>query len=230
MPQDDATQVSDRLAFEREKWQSEQELEQRKLTLMEREQLNRDSDLDLRRREQVRSRWSNPLVLSILAAALAAGSNAAVTLLNGYLQRNNEEAKAESTRILEMIKTDDPDHAARNLEFLVKAGLVTEPGRLAHLKLFLDSRKPGEGPSLPASTPQFHFERSEYLTSSDQNRIQADLAEFVKYLSGVGFPVDAVPPWVRVDKSVEPGRPAYYSSRENLISLDPRLKGDLSLA
>jgi len=44
--------AGDRSAFEREKWKAEYELEQRKLMLLEHEQSNHDSDLQLRR-----TRW-----------------------------------------------------------------------------------------------------------------------------------------------------------------------------
>jgi hypothetical protein len=55
------SEAANQLALEREKWKTLCELEQRKLELAEREQTNRDLDLELRRHEQARSKWSNPL-------------------------------------------------------------------------------------------------------------------------------------------------------------------------
>src|SRR5438309_2675467 len=106
---------SDDRAFDRERFISWSELERRKLELAEREQSNRDLELKLRQHEQLRTRWSSPLVVAILAAAAAGISNAVITMVNGSVQsqierekaektRDLEEAKAEATRILEMIK------------------------------------------------------------------------------------------------------------------------------
>jgi len=103
-----------RLEFDREKWRAETEVRARELALKEREQANKDAELALRRDEQARSRWTNPLVVAILAAALAAVSNAVIAVVNGKLQRALEaskrdaelaieESKAESVRILEMM-------------------------------------------------------------------------------------------------------------------------------
>jgi hypothetical protein len=55
--------------------------------LLEREQANKDAELELKRQEQASSKWWNPLVVAILAAALAALGNAIVTVINGRLQR-----------------------------------------------------------------------------------------------------------------------------------------------
>jgi hypothetical protein len=39
------------------------------------------------------------------------------------------KTKAEAARILEVIRTDNPDKAATNLKFLVDAGLISDAGR-----------------------------------------------------------------------------------------------------
>jgi poly(3-hydroxybutyrate) depolymerase len=136
-----------KLEFEREKWAAEVAL--------------RTRELEIREREQHRSRWSNPLVLAILAAAVAAFGNLAVSWLNGSQQLTAQQQsnraqealeafKADSARLLEMIKTHDPDKAAENLSFLLEAGLITNENTRKLLTTFLAHRKPGEGPSLPA--------------------------------------------------------------------------------
>ena len=90
------------------------------------------------------------MVVAIIAATIAATGNAIVTVVNGIYQRELEDRKAEQTRILEMIKTGDPDKAADNLQFLLEAGLITDPGRIANIRGFLAARKPGSGPALPS--------------------------------------------------------------------------------
>jgi hypothetical protein len=153
-----------RLEFERDKWRLESEMRKRELAIKEREQTNKDVELQLKREEQASSKWWNPLVVAILAAALAALGNAIVTVINGRLQRELEaskrdaelvleDSKAESTRILEMIRTGDTETAAKNLAFLLDAGLVIEKGRANYLREYLANRQPGTGPSLPSPTP-----------------------------------------------------------------------------
>lgn len=149
-----------RLALDREKWQTEDAI--------------RREALALKRTELNRSRWVNPLVIAIFAAAVAALGNAGVTLVSSdrqiKLERekaqithdlnseqsstslNLEKSKAEAARILEVVKTNDPDKAAENLKFLVDTGLIADPNVRQQLQTYLDKRKPGEGVVLP--TPQ----------------------------------------------------------------------------
>jgi hypothetical protein len=133
------------LEFEREKWRVEVSIRERELALKE--------------RDSIRARWSNPLALAIFAAAVAAAGNAAVAWLNGQEERaveslrasqtlELEERKAEASRILEIIRTADPDKAANNLQFLIDTGLVVDPSRLTQMKTYLANRKPGQGPTV----------------------------------------------------------------------------------
>jgi hypothetical protein len=135
------------LEFEREKWLAEYELRKR--------------EIEIKERDQSRSRWSSPVVLAVLAAAPLAGvRNAAATWLNGVGQRDleaaraeqariMEETKAEAARILEVIKTGDADKAAANLKFLVDTGLISNPDRIRNIQAFLAHRLAGVGPALP---------------------------------------------------------------------------------
>ena len=128
---------------EREKWE-------RELLLKEREVGIKECELELKKQEQFASGWKNPLVVAIMAAAVAALGNAAVTMTNGKLQRQLEDQKSEQLRIQEMIKTGDPDKAAENLKFLLDAGLISNPEIVPKLRDFLAKRKPGSGPTLPS--------------------------------------------------------------------------------
>ena len=134
------------LEFEREKWRAEYALREREIKVKE--------------REASRSRWSSPLVLAVLAAAIAALGNGAAIWLTGRSQhdlettkaeqtRVLEEGKAEAARILEMIKTGDPEKAADNLKFLVDAGLISDADRRKNIQNFLAHRPAGKGPALP---------------------------------------------------------------------------------
>jgi hypothetical protein len=160
--------------FEREKWRAEYDLHKR--------------EVEIKEREQARSRWSNPIVLAVLAAALAGLGNAAATWLNGIEQRkleseraeqarSMEETKAEAARILEVIKTGDADKAAANLKFLADMGLISDVDRLQHIQTFLGQRSAGGGPALPAG-----------LSASDQATFQMMMTIMQNSLNGIGNP------------------------------------------
>lgn len=136
----------------REKWETELALRrteialrERETAVQEREQISRERELDLQRQEQARSRWINPLVVAILAATLAAIGNLAISVLEGRLERTLERQRAESARIIEMLKAVDADRAAANLEFLVNAGLIADRDIVIRLKDYLRNRAPGSG-------------------------------------------------------------------------------------
>jgi HSP90 family molecular chaperone len=100
-------------------------------------------------RTQNRSRWSNPLVLAVLAAALAGVSNAVATWMTAQNQLEKEEqsiekAKAESARLSDMVKYVDPDQVAQNLRFLLDTKLLTDEEQRANIERFLKNRPRGD--------------------------------------------------------------------------------------
>jgi len=172
-------------SVDREKWDVERGFREREVAVKEKE-------LELHRQEQAVSGWRSPLVVAILAATAAAGGNGVVAVVNGRSERDLESQKSESTRILEMIKTGDPDKAAANLEFLLNSGLIDDPGRAQKIKQFLSSRAPGNGPALPTATGSFGgiqpgVERWPVKTGSDedaalvgQNIVQTTIKDLVE--------------------------------------------------
>jgi hypothetical protein len=154
-------------AFDREQWLAEHQLRAREIAFKERE-------VDLREEELSRSRWSSPLVVAILAATGAAFGNAVVAYLNGQEGQALENTRAESARILEMIKTGDADKAAENLRFLADAGLIETPARLAAIHHYIDARLPGHGTSLPALVaPPPTYDLPAFLPETDTTRVRA---------------------------------------------------------
>ncbi|RIA31895.1 uncharacterized protein DUF4019 [Ectopseudomonas oleovorans] len=130
---------------ERERWEVEKAFRDREIKI-------RESEVQISMQEHRSSQWRNPLVLAILAAAIAAGGNAIVAIVNGNLQRDLEDQKSEQTRILEVIKVGgNPDKAAENLDFLLKAGLIRNSAQSGTLSKYLSERKPGTGASLPSA-------------------------------------------------------------------------------
>jgi hypothetical protein len=181
---------------EREKWEADVRLREREIAVREREAAAKAEELR-------RSRWREPIVLAVLAAALAAGGNAVVAVINGNLQRaaderhsiaenklqtakgseerQLEEGKAEAARILEVVKTNNPDKAAENLKFLLETGLLTDPARRASMEKYLASRRSGTGVVLPtaADTPSKHWLMSEITRFYQGNQYTCKLKEGV---------------------------------------------------
>ncbi|QRM55331.1 M15 family metallopeptidase [Sinorhizobium sp. BG8] len=167
---------------DRERWEEERERAQREHKLKERELSLKELDADRTRRV---AGWTNPIVLAIATAALAATGNALVTYVSARQQRALEESKAEAARILEMIKTDDTEKAKANLAFLVEAGLISSTDVREKISNFIATRGADELPSLPAATsfqrPLSQSERDDLLgqptvkSSSDPNdRVSID--------------------------------------------------------
>ena len=129
------------------------DLELRRLELEERQHRDdieiRREELDFRKLESSRSVLHSPLVLALFAAVIGLFGNALVAWFNGNSQRLLEDRKAEAARILEAIKTGDPDIAAENLKLLVDAGLIED--RADSIRAYLESREPGQGARLPGT-------------------------------------------------------------------------------
>ena len=219
--------------LETQKWRFERDCRLRELDFREREQANKDAELELRRGEQRAATWRNPLTVAILVAALAGASNAIVTVVNGSLQRELEatrraaeitleKTKAESTRILEMIKTGDSERAANNLDFLIQSGLVTDDGISSKLSKYLANRAPGSGPSLPSAGERIGFDESVPANRSMEQLLQNRLNDYLKYLDKVGFPPSQKKVMIQIEaKQINN---AYYDG--NKIVIDKRFADD----
>ena len=216
--------------FEEKKWQTEVDFRERELKLQERDQDNRDV-------EQRAWSWRSPLIIVILTAALAAAGNAVIAVVNGWLQRdleNNkriaelalEQSKAESTRILEMIKTGDAESAAANLQFLLEAGLISDQKISDKVTEFLKKRVPGTGPLLPSPTERVNFEKSNLLTKGIEQSLQETLTRYFSYLDRLGFPKPSHSVTVSVEEMDLPN--AHY--QDNRVVIDRRLIKDPSVA
>lgn len=140
-----------KLDFEREKWRDEVRLREKQIDIERRDQRDRHGEVRLRMRAEERSRWTNPIVLAVFAAAVAAAGNAGVAWLNGYEANRATVTKGEADRILEAIKTSNPDNAATNLGFLLDAGLIENAETKTPIENYLKHRKKGEGVALPAA-------------------------------------------------------------------------------
>lgn len=131
-------------------------LELKKLELEEKKD-NREyeihlKELAIKESELRRSKWSNSLVLAVVAAFIAAAGNGYISWLHGANQLTIESTKyssekellrqrAEADRILEAIKDVTPDKAAEKIRFLIDVGFVTDPNRQAALEEYLKRKE-----------------------------------------------------------------------------------------
>lgn len=109
----------------------------------------RERELRLHEEDAKKFHWKNPLVIAILAAAIAASGNAVVAFVNGRHEDALELRREDAQRILEAIKTGDPDKAAINLQFLANIGLINDKIILDRICAYIRARHEGDGPYLP---------------------------------------------------------------------------------
>ena len=124
----------------------------RELDLKEREVAAREREVTAKERENG-DRWRSPVVLGLFAAALGLAGNTVVAWLNGQNSQNVERAHAQSTLIVEAIKSGDNVKTCQNLRFFVSLNLLDDPqGTIRRI-----CEKTPEGiPSLPLSSGPAH--------------------------------------------------------------------------
>jgi len=192
------------------------QLKRGQVELLARERALRDRELA---KSADNTTWSSPLVVAVFAAAVAALGSALVALVNGLSQRGLESSKAESDRILEVVKTGDPEKAAVNLRFLIDAGLVSEPKRVAQLNTYLSTRQAGAGVALP--TPgRFAFATHGSASEDVQKDLAQSLNAFQTHLHAIGF---RHTPDVQVKIHDEAELNAFFSPRNRTIEVHPLL-------
>lgn len=174
------------------------------------------------------ARWRSPLVVAIIAATVAGLSNAAVALVNANAQRTLSAQQAEASRILEVIKTGDPDKAVRNLRFLLDAGLIGAGEQNERLRKFLAAAARGEvaAPSLPAGG-NFALDKASDLPADQSAKILTDLGRFAAYLESLGFARPSKPITVRLKRG---SHNAFYLGDEATIEIDSDLARDPDVA
>lgn len=171
--------------------------------------------------------WSSPLVVAIFTAAAAGLVNIAVAAFNGWQERSLAEQRADAERILEAIKTGEPEKAARNLQFLVETGLISDPRRAEKMQTYLASREPAKVAALPAQAPQFTFERSSSLTPELEGRLTEKLLKFNEYLQSLGF--SKVPERVNVVLEQMDNPNAYYELATETLHVDSRITDEIGV-
>jgi hypothetical protein len=177
-------------------------------------------DLDVRVQEQARSRWTSPLMVAIMTAALAGIINLVLAALNNHYQNETEREKIEAARVAEMIKTGDIKTAIGNLKFLIETGFIRNPDLKKSIQAYLDTH-PDSGPVLPASD-RYAIEPTQALPVGSQALIQNALDDYAKDFDKLGFnkPDKRVPIRVENGYMVRSGYLSSYDQRNQEIVID----------
>jgi hypothetical protein len=130
------------LSLEERTFQEEIAAKKRELDLREREVRAKEEELR-------RSRWLNPLVIGLFAAALGLIGSVVVARVNNQASQQLEQFRSQSNLILQAIKTGDQDGACRNLLFFVDLGLLDNRD---HTISNTCSGAPKGAPSLPVDS------------------------------------------------------------------------------
>jgi hypothetical protein len=120
---------------------AESQRKDRELNLKEREVAAKEKEVNV-------SRWSNPVVLGLFAAAVGLIGNVFVARVNNQNTQAIERLHTQSTLILQAIKTDE-NSSCNNLIFFVKLGLIDDPNNTIRSTC---PKKDYAPPSLPASS------------------------------------------------------------------------------
>jgi hypothetical protein len=137
------------LQLEREKFEFGKTVQTTELELKKAEASRLAEELDIKKRDALRSRWTNPFMVAIIGALLVGIGNIAVSAFNGYSQRLLEEKTAEHQKelaernnnysialeglreenasVLEIEKLGDPEKVRAGLCMLVKLNTIKSP-------------------------------------------------------------------------------------------------------
>ena len=133
-----------------------QELEVR---LKEQELQLKEAEVKAKERELGASKWLNPVVIGLFAAALSLVGTVVVTTINSTNTQELERFRTRSTIILEAIRTNgDTNAACKNLVFFVSLRLIEDTNHT------ITGACPGnvQGvPSVSAGTPD-HFDGTDF--------------------------------------------------------------------
>jgi len=170
---------------------------QRELDLKEREVVAKEREIAAKEKELEKSRWLNPTVIAILVAGIGLISSVVVARLNNKATQDLQRVQAQSTIILEAVRTGtgNTEASCKNLVFLSDLQLIDDPKQTIHKQC---ASVPAGVPSLPSPAEVAHFTKSAQLTPEVETTLKQTLIRFRdQYLSKFGIR-PAVVPEVRI--------------------------------
>jgi hypothetical protein len=138
-------------SLDERKFEEERQTKRRELDLKEREIVAREREVQSKEIELARSRWLNPTVIGLFAAAVGLIGSVIVARVNNSNTQEVERLRSEANVTLDAIKTGsgNTDAACKNLTFIVSLGLIRDPeGKIAKQC----ENAPKGPPSLPVNS------------------------------------------------------------------------------
>lgn len=168
-------------------------LEQRKLTVLEREIALKEREFEEGKSRAMSLGWHSPLVVAVGVAALGAFGNIFINFHNAFEEQKQISLSAENARILEMIKIGDPLQVEKNLRFLIEAGLVGDEAIVTNILNYYENVDTGEGPGstnvpLPTSSD---FSLVKPVDGKVIRSFQRDVNNGIDFAAEPGSPIRA---------------------------------------
>jgi hypothetical protein len=137
------------LSLEERKFRSDRITRIVELRLKRREIEAKEREVAAKEIELNRSRWTNPMVIALLAAAAGLAGNIIVARVNNSNTQQVERFHAQSNLIIEAIKTGDTEAACKNLVFFAGLNLIDDANNVIAKRC---QKAPVGPPSLPLSS------------------------------------------------------------------------------
>lgn len=193
----------------------------RELDIKEREVAAKEREVLAKEEELRRSRWLNPTVIGLFAAALGLIGSVIVARVNNANTQTVERLQSEANITLQAIKTGtgNTDDACKNLTFFVSLGLVHDPERKIANQC---KNAPAGPPSLPSTNEPVPRSMSQEITG----RV-SDVSTF-KPIAGAEVSVEGANPYVTTASGefriVLPGSQAAALVRVTKDGYEPNLQ------
>jgi hypothetical protein len=159
---DPTAELNDPFSLEERRFASERKAKEAELALREREVAVKESEVQ-------RSRWLNPLVIGLFAAAIGLVGNIIVAGYNNQNLLQLERLRAQSSLIVQAISTGNVDTACKNLLFFITLGLLDDPNGTIR-----------QCTSSPSTTPVLPGNTKTYAPAEDEDKRLSPIDTTVK--------------------------------------------------
>jgi hypothetical protein len=176
------SELNDQIELERAKFEFDKTTRIAELQIKQTESARLADELEIKKREASRSRWTNPFIVAIIGAILVGSGNIGVSIYNGYAQRDLEKTTAqhqkeladrnnnysialetlreENSDVIEVLKLGHAEDIRSGLCLLLKFNLVKSPATTNGIQSYS-----GGCPTMPTATQTRPPSSSDWLTT-----------------------------------------------------------------